>query len=92
MDKPKIKITSHAIDKYCDLKRCVDRKTAEQKLKEYYRWAKKVFLPPDKAAKRILNGRRDERGQLVETEYYEYKQFRMAIADGVMVTFEEKYY
>ena len=55
-----------------------------------FRKAKRVLLDPVVAANRILLNP-GENGEIEATEYYEFSEFRFAVVNDVLVTFERKY-
>ena len=78
-------VSRHAIDKYCKLTGCKNRKKARNRLLKLFRRAKRCKLPNGYHIERIINN------NYVTANYFAVGRFRFVLVDGEMVTFEDKY-
>jgi len=86
-----IYVTYHAIDKFMNMFNCEDADIAKQKLIEMYYKSKEVRISPYISAQRILRSKIRNGGEIKETKYFEFECYRMAVVDGVIITFEKKF-
>uniref|UniRef100_A0A6H1ZW98 Uncharacterized protein n=1 Tax=viral metagenome TaxID=1070528 RepID=A0A6H1ZW98_9ZZZZ len=86
-----IHVTYHAVDKFMDILNCKNADIAKQRLIEMYYNSKEVKISPYISAQRILRSKIRNGGEIKETKYFEFECYRMAVVDGVIITFEKKF-
>lgn len=90
-NKNDIRMTEHSIDKFMDITQCKNRDKARSRLERMFRKSTKVRIHPARAAQRILRNKIRNGSEIRPTDYYEYDCYRMAVVDGVIITFELKF-
>lgn len=86
-----LRITDHAIEKYCRVTGCQSKEKARKRLTTMFYKSEQVQIDPKHRLIRLLNNMKGS-GDLREAKYYEFDRYRMVIIENdVMITFEEKY-